>query len=128
MLISYQYEIYILIMPLTPQAESFPIRFIKDDTEHEATVTYVKSDACCTNLFNVEVSKPAKAPAFLLREKPGTDRDTDEVIWTDDLGTRNMLYQLIGNEIEKFLKNDLGVFFIDAPLSNRTYNNLNPDY
>jgi hypothetical protein len=115
-------------MPYTPLAAPFNINFVKDDVEHEATVTYVKSSDCCSNFFNVVMHKPGETPAFILKEKPGIDPEYDNMVWMDEHDKINMLYQYIGAEIEKHLKTDLNIFFIDAHLSHKEADNGSPEH
>ena len=115
-------------MQFTPLAGPFDIQFVKDEVQHEATVTYVKAADCCANFFNVELHKPVEMPAFLLKERPGLDPENDDMVWMDEHEKINMLYQYIGTEIENHLKTDLGIFLIDAPVNNKTADSLNPDH
>lgn len=103
-------------MPYTPLTDPFTIRFFNDKVEHEAQVTYAKETSCCANFFDVNVKVPERIGQFHLKEKPTPGAEADSMIWVDKDDQVKMIYQIIGNEIEKYLRTNLGIFLIDAPV------------
>lgn len=103
-------------MPYTPLTDPFTIRFYKDEVEHEAQVIYAKETKCCANFFDVRVKVPQGIGQFYLKEKPTPGTEADSMIWVDKEDQAKMIYQVIGDEIEKYLRKDLGIFLIDAPV------------
>lgn len=104
-------------MSFTALTDPFSVEFEKDGVPYQAMVTYAKKDDCSSYFFNVVFSKPEGAAPIHLQEKPTLNPDYDYMVWVDDNNSVSILYQLLGNEIEQQLKK-LGVFLIDAPVSN----------
>lgn len=109
-------------MPYTPLTDPFTIRFLKDEVEHVALVTYAKETDCCANFFNVNIKVPKGIKPFHLKEKPTPGAQDESMIWIDDDDQVKIIYQIVGDEIEKYLRRDLGIFLIDAPVVNREDN------
>lgn len=105
-------------MPYTPLVDPFTIRFRKDEVEYEALVTYAKETDCCANFFDVNIKVPAGIKPFQLKEKPTPGAESESMIWVDKDDQVKMLYQIMGDEIEKYLRKDLGIILIDAPVIN----------
>src|SRR5437870_13103908 len=106
-------------MSYTALTDPFIIHFTHDGLSYEAEITYVKSNDSFSNFFDVAILKPEKLEPFYLKEKPTLNADYDNMVWVDEHEKLKMLYQLIGNEIEKHLRKNLGIFLIDSPLHNR---------
>lgn len=105
-------------MLYTPLSDPFTIRFMKDDVEYEALIIYAKEKDCCTNFFDITIKVPAGIKPFHLKEKPTPGAETGSMIWVDKDDQVKMIYQIMGDEIEKYLRKDLGIFLIDAPVIN----------
>ncbi len=105
-------------MAFTALTDPFSINVEKDGMEYDAIVTYGNLNDCSSNLFEVSIMKPAGISPFHLKEKPTLNPDYDYMVWVDELNRVTLLYQLIGVEIEKYMRKNLGIFLIDAPLSN----------
>ena len=106
-------------MEYTPLADPFMIRFEKDGVQYEAKVVYGKSTSSCANLFNVEICWPRGIEPFCLKEKQVHHADSDAMVWVDEQGRESVFYQMIGNEIAGQLKAKLGIFLMDAPVSDK---------
>lgn len=104
-------------MTYTPLTDPFTIRFVKDEVEYEAVVTYAREKDCCANFFDVAIKAPPGIESFHLKEKPTPGADFESMIWVDDQDQVKMIYQVIGEEIEKYLRKNLGIILIDAPVT-----------
>jgi hypothetical protein len=109
-----------LNMEFTPLADPFKIRFGKDGIQYEAKVIYAKSISSCTNVFNVEMNWPQGIEPFCLKEKPVHNKEQDLMVWVDEEGRESVFYQLLGEQIADYLKNQLGVFLLDTPVAGKT--------
>jgi hypothetical protein len=114
-------------MSFTALTDPFNIRVEKDGVEYVANITYGRLNDCGSSLFEVSLVKPEGVPPFLLKEKPTLNPEYDYMVWVDDLNKVNVLYQLIGAEIEKYMRKTLGIFLIDAPLTHETKITENSD-
>ena len=106
-------------MEYTPLADPFVIRFEKDGVQYEAKVVYGKSTSSCANLFSVEIGWPHGIEPFCLKEKQVHHAQSDIMVWVDEQGRESIFYQVIGNEIAEQLKAKLGIFLLDAPVSDK---------
>lgn len=107
-------------MEYTPLADPFNIRFRKDGIEYEAKVTYAKSTSSCANLFYVEMIMPHGIEPFRLKERPVHNEEQDLMVWIDAAGRESMFYQLIGEQVAQYLKQQLGIFLLDTPVTGKT--------
>ena len=106
-------------MEFTPLAEPFKIRFTKDEVQYEAKVTYAKSVSSCANVFNVEIIWPQGIEPFCLKEKPVHNKEQDLMVWIDEAGRESVFYQILGEQIAGYLKNQLGIFLLDTPVTGK---------
>jgi len=103
-------------MSFTPLTDPFTIRFRTDDKDYEALVTYARDVDCCTNFFDVVIKSPSGIEPFQLKEKPAPGAEFESMIWVDKQDQVKMLYQFIGDGIERYMKENLRIFLIDAPV------------
>ena len=101
-------------MNYKPLADPFNITFQKEGIQYKAKVVYAKSATSCANLYYVEIETPEGIEPFCLKEKPLHNDDSETMLWTDEEGRESNFYQLIGNEIARQMKDQLGVFLIDT--------------
>ncbi len=106
-------------MSYTSLAEPFHIQFEKDGEEYAAQVTYVKSGSSCEIFYDVVIQNHEGFESFRLKEKPIRESGSDQIVWIDENNKIKILYQVIGNKIQKHLNRDLGVFLIDEPLADK---------
>ena len=92
-------------MATQPLVEPFYLTINLEGQEYQARVTYTKSGTSCLNVFEVEMIEPDGYPLFCLRERPVTMDGDDGQVWLDEEGRQAEIYQILGNEIAHYLKN-----------------------
>ena len=101
----------------TPLTEPFEITFEKDGTRYRATAVYAKATDTCANVFTVNITEPAGMEPILLKDKPILTPEFEYMVWVDQDDRPRALYQQIGTEIERHLKEKMGVFLMDVSTS-----------
>lgn len=96
--------------------EPFEIVVEFEGVNYEVQVTYVKSKSC-ENFFDVCIKRPRGLRPFSLKEDPIRTPEFEYVLWADENGKQNSLYQEIGNAIAKYLRKHLGIYLIDIPIT-----------
>lgn len=109
-------------MSYLPLTDPFTLRFNKEGMEYEAKVIYAKSNDCGKHFFDVTIQKPEGCKSFQLKQKPTSGTGSDHIIWIDEIDQVNMLYQVLGNEIEQHLRHNLGILLINAPVNDKEGN------
>ncbi len=99
----------------TALTDPFFLRFEHSGQSYSAKVVYAKAAGSCENIFDIELMEP-QSGKFNLREKPDDFGIVNEPrIWIDQQGFASDLYQVIGENITAYMKERLGVIFIDTP-------------
>lgn len=101
----------------TPLTEPFEITFENEETRYRATVVYAKANDTCANVFTVTILEPGGIEPILLKDKPIITAEFEYMVWVDQNDRPRSLYQQIGAEIEKEMKEKLGVFLMDVSAS-----------
>jgi len=101
-------------MSYTPLTEPFTISFINDGAIHNASVVYAKADDNCSNFFSVTIREPSDIEPIQLKEKPILTPEFEYMVWVDQNDKPTSLYQQIGKEIEKQLKEQMGIILMDV--------------
>ena len=103
-------------MEFIPLTDPFTLRFNNNGVTYEATVLYAKSLDCFNHFFDITMQTPEGMRCFHLKEKPHLNPGSETIIWIDQNDHVKMLYQVLGNEIQQYLRKHLGILLIDAPI------------
>ncbi|MEJ7740490.1 MAG: hypothetical protein WKF97_23990 [Chitinophagaceae bacterium] len=111
-------------MSYLPLTDPFILRFSKDGIDYEAKVIYAKSTDCCKHFFDVTIQKPEGIKSFHLKEKPTSGPGSENMIWIDENDQVKMFYQVLGYEIEQYMRKNLGILLIDAPVADQEVDHM----